>query len=345
MIHLRVIAPRETADAAIDLMRRCESVTNLIVHRGVALEPEGDMLSCDVAEEDASFVIGDLRRLGIPETGSIDVDRVDATLSSRARAAEAHAPGRPADAVIWENVAARTSEDGRLSFGLVALFVLSGIIAAVAILIDSSPIVVGAMAVSPDFGPIAVFAVGAVRLRPSVALPGLLALTVGFTAAIMAAFLAALFLKATGVAPREFFREDNVLATSIAAPDWYSLIVALCAGAAGMLSVTLSRSTALVGVAISITTIPAAADIGLSTAYADWDSWLGSAQQLTLNIAGLLVATTATLGIQRANYARRMWAHRVAMGLVASEAPHTEALGAELATPSSPATTRPRSSS
>ena len=58
-----------------------------------------------------------------------------------------------ADGAIWENVASRTMDDGRLGWGLVALFVLAGVIAAVAILLDSAPMIVGAMAVSPDFGP------------------------------------------------------------------------------------------------------------------------------------------------------------------------------------------------
>jgi len=80
-----------------------------------------------------------------------------------------------------------------------------------------------------------------------------------------------------------------------------------------MLSVTLSRSAALVGVAISITTIPAAADIGLSLAYRDWDSVTGSSVQLAVNIAGLLVATSATLAVQRKMYMRRVARHRASM--------------------------------
>ena len=71
----------------------------------------------------------------------------------------------------------------------------------------------------------------------------------------------------------------------------------------GMLSVTLGKLAALVGVAISITTIPAAADIGLSLAYGDRDSFRGSALQLALNIISLLVAATITLAIQRVDLA------------------------------------------
>lgn len=310
MIHLRVIAPAALADEAIELLTRAGSVTNLVLHRGAAIDPPGDAFSCDVSDEDASVVIADLRDLGIPEVGTIDIERVEASLSTRALEAERHAPGSPADAVVWENVASRTLAEGRVGWGLLSLFLLSGVIAAVAILLDSAPIVVGAMAVSPDFGPIATFAVGVVRGRASIARVGFVATIAGFTLAVIAAFLAVGGLRLTGVAPDEFVREGNALATSIAAPDWYSLVVAVCAGIAGMLSVTLSRSAALVGVAISITTIPAAADIGLSMAYRDWDSFRGSGVQLAVNIAGLLIATTATLAVQRRMYVRRIERHR-----------------------------------
>jgi len=316
VIHLRVIAPRPVADEAVELLTRAGSVTNVVLHRGAAIDPPGDMFSCDVTDEDASVVIADLRGLGIPQVGTIDVERVEASLSTRSLEAERHAPGSPADAVVWENVASRTMEEGRVGWGLLALFLLSGVIAAIAILLDSAPIVVGAMAVSPDFGPIATFAVGAVRGRADIARVGLVATLAGFTLAIGAAFLAVAALRATGVAPDEFVRDGNALATSIAAPDWYSLVVAVCAGIAGMLSVTLSRSAALVGVAISITTIPAAADIGLSLAYRDWDSFAGSGFQLAVNIAGLLVATTATLAFQRRVFVRRIARHRERMATV-----------------------------
>jgi len=82
-----------------------------------------------------------------------------------------------------------------------------------------------------------------------------------------------------------------------------------------MLSVTLGKSGALVGVAISITTIPAAADIGLSAAYGDWSSVRGSGLQLALNIIGLLVSATITLAVMRSMTMRRGRRHRAELGL------------------------------
>lgn len=360
MVHLRIIAPREEADRAIALLQRCASVASLVVYRDAALEPAGDVVSCDVSDEDASFIVGDLRLMGISRCGVIDVEHLDASISTRGREADARTAGRPADAILWHTVGERVANEGFLSWGLVALFSLAGMIAAIAVLLDSAPIVVGAMAVSPDFGPIAAFAVGVVRMRRDISLAGFAAVAVGFTAAIVAAHLMTWFLILTDIAPDHFVREGNTLAEVIAAPDGYSVIVALCAGAAGMLCVALDKSGGLVGVAISITTIPAAADIGLSAAYGDWGAWRGASLQLALNIAGLLAATTVTLWLLRSYTGRGAARHRRRLGIgpvPRGVAPADDPLAWRVTvsgeerdaddgtTPSSPGPTTPRASS
>ncbi len=302
MIHLRIIAPESHSEAAVALLVASASVANVVVVPGAAVDPVGDMITCDVADEDASYIVEDLRRMGIAQLGAIDITQIDASVSLGADKAEAAAVGRPADAVIWENVSARIDNQGLISAGMIALFGLSGVIAVVAILIDSAPIVVGAMALCPDFGPIAAFAVGVVRRRRKQARGGLIALLVGFAVAIATAFLAVKGLTVVGVAPDVFNATNNTLAQTIAAPNIYSVIVALCAGAAGMLSVTLGKAGALVGVAVSITTIPAAAEIGLALSYSNWSAMTGAAGQLVVNIASLLLSATLMLAFQRRNY-------------------------------------------
>ncbi len=305
MIHLRVIAPASHTDAAVALLVDHRSVANVVVVRGAAVDPVGDMITCDVAPEDASYIVGDLRRMGLVQLGAIDIDEIDSSLSFASDEAERSAKGNSADAVIWENVESRIDNEGMISAGMVALFAFAGVIAAVAILIDSSPIVVGAMALCPDFGPIAAFSIGAVRRNPRHARGGLFALLIGFAAGILASFVAVTLLVISGVAPESFDASGNTLAQTIAAPNIYSVVVAACAGAAGMLSVTLGKSGALVGVAVSITTIPAAADIGLALSYSDWESVEGASLQLGLNIVSLLIAATLMLAFQRRRFDRR----------------------------------------
>jgi uncharacterized hydrophobic protein (TIGR00271 family) len=309
MVHLRIVAPFATSSAALDVLEGCRSVTNVIALPSAARRPEGDVILCDVAREDASVVIQDLRGLGIEQKGSITLELIDTAISQGAKDAVARAEGAPSDAVIWEEVTARTSETAELSGAFLAFMVLAALIAAVGIYLDSAILVVGAMVVAPEFGPMAGFCVAAVRRRPGLAAKSFVALAVGFPMAIGAAYVTSLVFRATGITPEAFTAAGHSLASTIASPNFLAGFVAFCAGVAGMLSLTTAKSGALIGVLISITTIPAAANVGVAAAYHDWDGFSGSLGQLGLNLAMLLVAGTLTLVVQRALYARRRAAY------------------------------------
>jgi uncharacterized hydrophobic protein (TIGR00271 family) len=183
------------------------------------------------------------------------------------------------------------------------------VLAAVAILLDSPILMIGAMVVGPEFGPIAGFCVAAVQRRPPIAARSLIAVVVGFPLGILLTYLATLLFKATGVAPDDFSFEDFGLADTIAHPDFFAFFVAFCSGIAGMLSLSTAKSGALIGVLISVTTIPAASGVAVAAAYTDWSAAGGSLAQLAVNLTMILIAGTLTLGIQRAVYMRRHAAH------------------------------------
>lgn len=310
MVHLRIVVPAGTCEEVLELLEGNPSVVNVVHLPGVARRPAGDLVLCDVAREDASVVLSDLRRLDVDHLGSIMVESVDTQLSDAADAAIAHAPGDPTDAVVWEQVEAQTSEQAQLSEIFLVFIALAGVIAAIGILLDSPILVVGGMVVGPEFGPIAGFCVAAVNRRPRLAARSFAALLVGFPLSIGVALLVVLGLKALGVAPAAFDGSDHALSSTIANPDVYAAVVALSAGVVGMLSLSTAKSGALIGVLISVTTIPAAANVGVAAAYGDGSSFAGSLGQLGLNVACLLLAGAATLEVQRLAYFRRRAAHR-----------------------------------
>jgi uncharacterized hydrophobic protein (TIGR00271 family) len=270
-------------------------------------------------------IISDLRELGIHRDGSISIEPIDTQLSEQAERATEHAKGAPADAVVWEEVEARTNEQVELSGVYVAFMVLAGLLAMVGIYEDSAILIVGAMVVGPEFGPLAGLCVALVHRRGRLALRSAVALLVGFPLAIGAVYLTTLLLKAANLFDDEFSQTGHGLANIISEPDFFSFFVAACAGAAGMLSLSTAKSGALIGVLISVTTIPAAANIGVAAAYADWASWRGSMGQLAINLSSIVLAGTAVLFLQRLLYLRRKRRHK-----------------SEL-TPTSRATTRSRS--
>jgi uncharacterized hydrophobic protein (TIGR00271 family) len=309
MVHMRIVVPSHQAEHALDLLERTPSVVNLVYLERAAHRPQGDVILCDVAKEDASVVIGDLKELDIDVEGSIALEHIDSLISTAADEAEKAAVGMPSDAVVWEEVEARTSENTELSASFIAFMVLAMLIAAVGILTDQLILIIGAMVVGPEFGPIAGLCVAAVQRRRDVARRSLIALAAGFPAGITATFLFTLALDGLDLIPEGFTQEEHPFTSFIASPDEFSVIVAFLAGVVGMLSLTSAKSGALVGVLISVTTIPAASNIGVAAALGDSSEWVGAMEQLSLNLGAILLAAIGTLYVQRLFYVRRRHRH------------------------------------
>ena len=307
LVHLRLVSPPDLADRVLESLEATLSVCNIVRVPGAARRPDGDLILADVAREDASAVVGALRELGLAEHGSISVEEVETALSAAAQRAERAAAGAVADAVVWEEVEARTSESAELSFSFLSFMVIATLLAGVGVLTDSQILIIGAMVVGPEFGPIAGFCVAAVERRRALAARSIAALGVGFPVAIAATFLFTLFLRATELAPTpdELTRASHPATLFISQPNRYSLIVAILAGVAGIISLTTAKSGALLGVLISVATIPAAGNLGVALAYGDWRECAGAAAQLGINLAALIGAGIATLAVQRLFFARR----------------------------------------
>jgi uncharacterized hydrophobic protein (TIGR00271 family) len=320
VVHLRIVAPEEVAHQALEVLNASPAVLNIVHLHAAAQKPDGDLILCDVAREEASVILGDLKELEIPRVGSIAVEHIDTALSDAAVAAEEAAPGLPSDAVVWEEVEARTSENTDLSASFVLFMVLAMQIGAVGILLDQPILIVGAMVVGPEFGPLAGLSVALVERRPDFARRSLTALGVGFPTGIVLACLATLVFKAIGASPDDFVPSQHQLTGFISNPDFFSFFVAFVAGTVGILSLTNAKSGALIGVLISVTTIPAASNIGVAAAYGDWGEAGGAAAQLAINLTSIVLAGVLTLFIQRRYYVTRRRKHlqdpsRAAAGL------------------------------
>ena len=292
-----------------DLLENTPSVCNLIYLERAAQRPEGDVILCDVAREDASVIISDLKELQVHKEGSIAMENIDSLVSEAAARAEKAAEGAVGDAVVWEEVESRTSENVELSASFLAFFALACLIASVGIFLDSPILIIGAMVVGPEFGPIAGLCVALVQRRHDVAKRSLVALAIGFALGITAAFLFSLFVKGVDLTPEGFSTTEHPLTDFIAHPDWFSFIVAYFAGTAGVLSLTNAKSGALVGVLISVTTIPAAANIGVAAAFSEWTEFRGAIEQLAVNLGAIFLAGLVTLYVQRRLYVRRRRKH------------------------------------
>lgn len=305
MVHLRIVVPSHQSGHAMDLLEHTPSVCNLIFFERAARRPEGDVILCDVTREDASVVVSDLRELEIDKEGSIAMEDIDSMIAAVATEAQKAASGLPSDAVVWEEVEARTSENIELSASFLAFMTLAMLIAAVGILTDQLILIIGAMVVGPEFGPIAGLSVAAVQRRMELAKRSLSALSLGLVVGVAATFAFTLALDAAGLIPADYTDVGHPFTDFISNPDIFSFIVAFIAGMAGVLSLTNAKSGALVGVLISVTTIPAAANIAVGGSLGHWGEARGAAAQLALNLAAIFLACIGTLWVQRRLYLRR----------------------------------------
>ncbi|GAQ60977.1 MULTISPECIES: DUF389 domain-containing protein [Streptomyces] len=299
MLHLRLITPSDRTDEVVRLIEDTVGTTHLVVMAGAARDPAGDVVMCDVAREAGDELIGALRALDLDRTGSIAVENIDLSLSERADKAEKDAPGEAADAVLWEHLTDATHEESTLSVTYVAFITLATMIAACGVVLDNAVLIVGAMAVGPEFGPLAGISTSIVQRHPRLALRSLIALLVGFAAAMAVTVAFSLFMDALGYFTEAELEADRPNTAFVYAPDAFSFIVAVLAGIAGTLSLTSAKSGALVGVAISVTTVPAAANAAVALAYGDMKQTAGSTEQLLLNLLGIVLAGTLTLLLQK----------------------------------------------
>ncbi|MEK6440205.1 DUF389 domain-containing protein [Pseudonocardia sp. T1-2H] len=304
MLHLRVISPPATTDDLVALLEAERGVAHLTVLRGAAVRPEGDLVQADVARECVDDLLARLTGLGLDHSGGITLEALDTVLSDAADEAEEAAPGEGTDAVVWDELISRTGEESRLSVSFQAFLTIACLLAAVGAITDSPVTVVGAMVLGPEFGPLAAIAVGLVLRRGDLVRRGALALGVGFVLAMTVTALATLAFDAVGLlAAGALDQLDQVEFIYQVGP--FSLIVALLAGLAGMLALTSAKSASLVGVFISVTTVPAAAFASVAAVEGRWAEAGSSAVQLVVNLVGIVVA--AALGLLLARRVRPRW--------------------------------------
>jgi uncharacterized hydrophobic protein (TIGR00271 family) len=300
MLHVRLIAPPETTSEVLQLLDASPAVTHLCVNEQAARKPSGDVVSFDVAREGATSVLEALRGLDLEREGAIVVENLDISISQSAAKAEEDTPGEPADAVVWEGLEQSAGEETRLSITYLCFMIVATMIAGIGVMLDQPILIVGAMVVGPEFGPLVAFCIGIVSRRPRHAARALGTLILGFAVGMAAAVILTWILTAVGLLNESMLIAERPLTSFIWKPDALSWIVGFLAGIAGMLALTSAKSGALVGVLISVTTIPAAANVAVALAYWVPSEAMGSAIQLVINLSAIAVAGTLTLLLLKA---------------------------------------------
>jgi uncharacterized hydrophobic protein (TIGR00271 family) len=304
LLHVRVVSPAELTGRVVTELSEHPGVRNLVVLPGAAQRPDGDAVQFDLLNASANPVLHQLRRLALDGVGSVSVAQVSVVLDGPPSPADVRRYARHERVPVWEMIEGTIRANASYPPSFYLLLIIAGLIAAVGILTNSQILIVGAMVVGPEYFAIIAIALGLTTMdrggRDWTAVRvSLAALCYGFLAAIAVTLLFGLAVRGAGQVPSSYYHGVRPVAELINSPNIYSVIVAVLAGLVGVVSLTESRTNALIGVFISVTTIPAAASTGLSLAFANWHDARGSVEQLLLNVVLLIVVGAAGLSAQR----------------------------------------------
>ena len=286
MLQLRVYGDT-TAMAAV-----AARLQGLPGARHVSLADAGTLgaalVTADVRADAADPALETLEEFGIP-ADDVALVRLDTIAPD--------AGGSEASALIWADVLGQARMQARAPARYLVLMAAAGVIAGLAVLNNSATLIVGAMAISPDLLPITAACTGIVFGRLHLVRRGITALLVGlFTAGVFAALVALLFDQLDGLPHGFTLHEFSAAQTHVNAT---TILVALTAGVAGMLAVE-TRANFAVGVAISVTTIPATAYLGVALGVGQLHTSLSAVAVLAVNIAMMLTGGSLALAVQRA---------------------------------------------
>ncbi|ADB49308.1 DUF389 domain-containing protein [Conexibacter woesei] len=292
MLHLRVFGATSAIQEAAAQLGALAGVAH-VTCSDAGTGSGSALLTADLRPDAADSVLGALDRLGVRHE-DVWLLRLDGVQPGRQR--------RDAGTVVWADLLGQAGEHARVVARFLALMMVAGVIAAYGVIYDNGILIVGAMAVSPDFFPVAAACIGFVARRRRLVLRALRTLATGLLCTGLVACVLTAALDLLGLLPSDFTIDSGAL-SGLTTVNTSTVGVALVAGIAGMLSIE-TRASAAVGVAISVTTIPASAYLGVAAGVGEANKALGALAVLAINVAMLLVGGTLTLLVQAAT-ARR----------------------------------------
>jgi uncharacterized hydrophobic protein (TIGR00271 family) len=304
VIHLRVVSPPDITGDVMPMLREEPGVMNLTMLPDAASHPDGDAVQFDVLHGAANDVIERLRGLGLDQRGSIVLENVDTSMSAHADRVAARRAKYQQFTPVWAEVDGRIAMEGSFPPSWFVLLVIAGLIGAIGIVSNSQILIVAAMVVGPEYGGILSLAYGLINRDSSRIRRSAGALVGGFALAMVCALLLSLIMRGADLESRAYQLGIRPVSALIDTPNWLSFMVAVLAGIVGVVSLTEARSSTLIGVFISVTTIPAASDAGVSWAFGlNSEAW-NSVLQLLLNVSVLTIVAWIGIPIQRAIWVR-----------------------------------------
>jgi uncharacterized hydrophobic protein (TIGR00271 family) len=287
VLFVQVSANSKRAESIADVLDQLEGARAVTLVS--AVRPGHSVASATIPPPALDGLLEQLKHLG--------VSRTDITVT-RAESVGQPAGGAQEAGVVWSDVLGSAWREARPIGRYLAFMFAAGVIACYGVTDDNAILIVGAMAVSPDLLPIVAVAVGVVGRRPKLARTAFLSLVVGLALACLAAAIFAFAQDQLDLLPSGFNLHKTGILGGLVDVNDETIVVAFVAGAAGMLAFE-TRAVAAVGVAISVTTIPAAAYLGVAAGLGELTKSLGAFGVLSANVAMMVLGASLVLWAQR----------------------------------------------
>jgi uncharacterized hydrophobic protein (TIGR00271 family) len=288
MMQVEVFGPSGVMAEVASALDALDGVSR--VRRVEAVRPGHSVVAAAALPRAVDPVLDELSRLEVPGS-DIAVTRVDVVEWSATRDAEA--------GLVWADVLGQAWVNARPIGRYLVLMLAAGVIAGYGVIERNAILIVGAMAVSPDLLPITAIGVGLVGRSWRLATAALLTLVAGLVVTSAAAALLTLSQDKLDLIPSGFTLSSASDALGgLTSISHETIAVALVAGVAGMLSLE-TRASSAVGVAVSVTTIPAAAYLGVAAGLGVVGTASGAFGLLGANVGMMVLGASLTLVVQR----------------------------------------------
>ncbi len=247
------------------------------------------LVTADLTDDAVDGAIVQVRQLGVP-TDDVVLARVDTIGQGAAQ--------RPLASVVWADLLSQAGANARPFARYLVFMATAGVVASFGVIYANVTLVVGAMAISPDTLPVTAAATALVLRRWRLAGRAVVALACGLGVACLVGGLLTFVVHQLGLLPSGFAVGRGGFLEGLSTVNISTPLVALAAGIAGMLALE-TRASSSVGVAISVTTIPASAYLGVAAGVGEVGQAAGALLVLGVNVLMLLVGGCSTLLCQR----------------------------------------------
>lgn len=203
---------------------------------------------------------------------------------------------------ISNEVLLEINREARLTSSYLALMSIAGVLAAISMLVNSIPILIGAMVVAPVLPPVQRIAIGLVGGEPASAARGVGVMILGLALALLLAFVTTRALNELGILAEEANLAHKPLLEERLRPGWYSVPVAVAAGIAGAIATVQKKTAALIGVVAAVALVPAAAAAGIALTSPFPERAIGGLVLLAANVSAIVGSSILVL---------TLWGHRL----------------------------------